>query len=177
VVERLAALDVQPQVPPPATTSAALMTLGTAAQPAIDHCDDVWRTQNLANWRNRHDQIREARWKLAEYEQHDSSTLPPEDLWAKANLLLSVQREEDAIDSLRQLVARQGPRPDAHLLLGQLLLKYGEEQGLKHLVTSCQQRADLAETAASIGYEYLVSRGRKGEAVRFAQRIQALADG
>jgi hypothetical protein len=174
LAERLAALDISAQVPPPATTSAALMTLGSAAQPAIDHCDDVWRAQNLAKWRKRHDQIREARWKLAEYEQHDSSSLSPEDLWAKAELLLSVQRDEDAIDSLRQLLARQGTHPDAHMLLAKLLLKYGEEQGLKHLLLASQQQAELTDEAATIGYDYLVSRGRKGEAVRFAQRIQAL---
>jgi hypothetical protein len=174
LTERLAALDISPQVPPPSTTSAALMTLGSAAQPAIDHCDDVWRAQNLANWRRRHDQIREARWKLAEYEQHDSSSLAPEDLWAKAGLLLSVQRVEDAIDSLRQLIARQSAHPDAHMLLAKLLLKYGEEQGLKHLLLASQQRAELTDEAATIGYEYLVSRGRKGEATRFAQRIQAV---
>lgn len=172
--ERLAALDVTPHLPPPATTSAALMTLGPAAQPAIDHCDDVWRAQNLANWRKRHDHIREARWKLAEYEQHESSTLSPEDLWAKAGLLLSVHREEEAIDSLQQLVVRRGKFPDAHMLLAQLLLKYGEEQGLQHLVSAAQQRAELVDDAASIGYGYLMGRGRKGEAVRFAQRIQGL---
>jgi hypothetical protein len=87
---------------------------------------------------------------------------------------MSVQREEDAIDCLRQLVAREGEYPDAHMLLAQLLLKFGEEQGLEHLVAAVRQRAELEETAASIGYEYLVNRSRKGEAVRFAQRIQAL---
>ena len=136
----------------------------------------MWRAQNLVNWRKRHNQIKEAHWKLAEYEQHESSALSPEDLWAKVGLLLSVHREEDAIDSLQQLVARQGEYPDAHMLLAQLLLKYGDEQGLQHLLKATQQRTDLGETAASIGYEYLVNRGRKGEAVRFAQRIQALLD-
>jgi hypothetical protein len=174
LAERLAALEVLPQVPPPATTSAALMTLGPAAQPAIDHCDDVWRTQNLANWRKRHNEIREARWKLAEYEQHSSAALSPEDLWSKAGLLLSVHREEDAIDCLQQLAARKGSFPDAHMLLAQLLLKFGEEQGLDHLVAAVQQHAEFEETAASIGYEYLLNRGRKAEAVRFAQRIQTL---
>ena len=174
LAERLAALEVAPQLPPPATTSAAMMTLGSAAQPAIDHCDDVWRTQNLANWRKRHDEIREARWKLAEYEQQDSGALAPEDLWAKAGLLLSVQREEDAIDTLQQLVARQRAYPDAHMLLAELLLKYGEEQGLEHLVAAAQLRAELVDTATSIGYDYLVNRGRKREATRFAQRVQAI---
>ncbi len=176
LAERLAALEVAPQLPPPTTTSAALMTLGAAASRAIDHCDDVWRRQNLANWRKRHDQIREARWKLAEYEQHDSAALPPEDLWAKANLLLTVHREEEAVDSLQQLVARKGAFPDAHMLLAQLLLKYGEEQGLQHLAAAAEQRAELADTAASIGYNYLVNRGRKSEAIRFAQRIQTHFD-
>ena len=175
LAERLAALEVAPQLPTPSAT-AALMTLGAAAQRAIDHCDDVWRTQNLANWRKRHNQIREARWKIAEYEQQDSTSLAPEDLWAKAGLLLTVYREEEAIDCLQQLVARKGNFPDAYMLLAQLLLKYGEEQGLQHLVSAAQQRAELSDTAASIGYNYLVNRGRKGEAVRFAQRIQTLFD-
>jgi hypothetical protein len=176
LAERLAALDIAPQLPSPATSSAALMTLGPAAQRAIDYCDDVWRKQNLANWRKRHNQIKEARWKLAEYEQHESSALSPQDLWAKIGLLLSMQREEDAIDSLHQLIARQGAFPDAHMLLAQLLLKYGEEQGLQHLAKAAEQRADLADTAASLGYDYLVGRGRKSEAMRFAQRIAALSD-
>jgi len=176
LAERLAALEVSPQVPPPATSSAALLTLGPAAQPAIDHCDNVWRAQNLSSWRKRHDQIREARWKLAEYEQQGSAAMSPQDLWSKASLLMSVQREDDAIDCLQQLVAREGEFPDAHLLLARLLLKFGEEQGLEHLVAAVQQRAELEETAASIGYEYLMNRSRKGEAVRFVQRIQTLFD-
>jgi hypothetical protein len=176
LAERLAALEIPPQLPAPATSSAALMTLGAAAPRAVDHCDEVWRAQNLANWRKRHNQIKEAHWKLSEYSQYEDGALPPEDLWAKAGLLLNVHREEEAIDSLRQLVSRQGKYPDAHLLLARLLLKYGEEDGLQHLLKATQQRSHLADSAAEIGYDYLVSRGRKTEAMRFAQRVQALLD-
>jgi hypothetical protein len=176
LAERLAALDIAPQLPAAATSSAVLMTLGPAAQRAIDYCDEVWRKQNLANWRKRHNQIKEARWKLAEYERYDGSALSPQDLWAKIGLLLSVQREEEAIGSLRQLVAQQGAFPDAHMLLAQLLLKYGDEQGLQHLLKATEQRAELADAAAEIGYEYLVGRGRKSEAMRFAQRIAAVLE-
>jgi hypothetical protein len=176
LAERLSAIEVAPQLPAATSTSAALMTLGASAQAAIDHCDDVWRAQNLANWRKRHDQIREARWKIAEYEQQNRSALPPEDLWAMAHVFLTVNREEDAVDCLQQLVARKGTFPDAHMLLAQMLLKYGEEQGLQHLISASEQRAELSETAASIGYTYLLNRGRKAEAMRFAQRIQTLFD-
>ncbi|HKU14151.1 MAG TPA: M48 family metalloprotease [Steroidobacteraceae bacterium] len=176
LAERLAALEVAPGVPAPATAAPALSTLGAAAPRSIDFCDDVWRRQNLANWRKRHDQIKEARWKLAEYEQQDSSALSSEDMWAKAELLLTVQRDEDAVETLQQLTARDGRHPDAHMLLGQLFLKYGDERGLPHLATAAQQQAELVDPAAAIGYDYLVSRGRKSEAVRFVQRVQALTD-
>jgi len=61
-------------------------------------------------------------------------------------------------------------------LLARLLLKFGDEQGLEHLVAAVQDRAELEETAAAIGYEYLMNRSRKGEAMRFVQRVQTLFD-
>ena len=176
LTERLAALDVPPQLPPPATSSAALMTLGAAASRAIDYCDGVWRTQNLANWRKRHNQIKEARWKLAEYEQHDSSTLPPEDLWAKAGLLLNVQREEEAIDSLRQLVARPGDvsrrAPAAGATAAEIWRRARPAAPGEGNSAAPRARRDCGVDRLRVSPE----RGRKSEAIRFAQRIQALFD-
>jgi hypothetical protein len=37
-----------------------------------------------------------------------------------------------------------------------------------------EQKPELAQSAGSIGYSYLVERGRKGEAMRFWQRISPL---
>lgn len=176
LADRLAALDVSPQLPPPDTESVALTLFGSIAPRLIHHCDEVWRAQNLANWRKRHDEIREARWKISQYEQCDSSALGPEDLWAKTGLLLTVNRDAAAIDTLQVLVAREGAYPDAHLLLGRLLLAHGDERGLPHLLMAAEQHGDLASTASSIGYTYLVDRGRKGEALRFQQRISQPTD-
>jgi hypothetical protein len=172
--DRLAALDVSPRLPAPDTESVSLTLLGSIAPRLIHHCDEVWRAGNIANWRKRHDEIKEARWKIAQYEQHDSSVLDPQDLWSKAGLLLTVNRDAEAIDTLQLLVAREGAYPEAHLLLGRLLLARSDERGLPHLVTASEQDVELASTAGSIGYEYLVDRGRKGEAMRLLQRINLL---
>ena len=175
LADRLAALDVSPHLPPPDTGSVGLTLLGSIAPRLIHHCDEVWRAENIANWRKRHDEIRETRWKIAQYEQHDSSALGPQDLWSKAGLLLTVNRDAEAIDTLQLLVAREGAYPDAHLLLGRLLLARSDERGLPHLVTAAEQHVELASTADSIGYTYLVDRGRKGEAMRLRQRISQLS--
>jgi Peptidase family M48 len=175
LADRLAALDVSPHLPAPDTESVGLALLGSIAPRLIHHCDEVWRAENLADWRKRHDEIKEARWKIAQYEQHDSSVLGPQDLWSKAGLLLTVNRDAEAIDTLQLLVAREGAYPDAHLLLGRLLLARSDERGLPHLVAAAEQHVELASTADSIGYTYLLDRGRKGEAMRLRQRISQLS--
>ena len=175
LAERLAALDLTPAVPTFATGTSALSLLGSSAAALIHHCDEEWRRQHVANWRKRHDELKEARWKIAEYEQYEDSALGPEDLWAKAHLLFDVNREAEGIDVLRALAAREGAYPKAHLLLGQILLERRDEQGLQHLMTAAAQDEALAAEAGSIGYSYLVQRGRKGEATRFWERINAAA--
>lgn len=171
LAERLATLEVAPQLPTASNESIALLLFGGLASRLIHYCDEVWRGENLANWRKRHDAIKEARWKVAQYEQYDNTVLRAEDLWAKANMLLTLNREADAIETLQQLVAREAPHADAHLLLARLLLARNDERGLPHLLLAGEQNPELANAAGSIGYSYLMDRGRKGEAMRFWQRI------
>src|SRR5262249_44958088 len=75
LAERLAALEVSPRLPTFAAESSALTLTGPIAARLVHHCDEAWRAQNLASWRKRHDEIKEARWNIAQYEQHDSSAL------------------------------------------------------------------------------------------------------
>jgi hypothetical protein len=173
LAERLAALDLTPSLPTYAAEASALSVLGASGAAFIHHCDEDWRSRHVANWRKRHDQLKEARWKIAEYEQYNLSALGPEDLWTKAHLLFDVNREAEGIETLRALVGRDRAYPKAHLLLGQILLGRRDEQGLQHLLTAVAQDEALAAEAGSIGYSYLVQRGRKGEALRFWERINA----
>ncbi|MGH8176641.1 MAG: M48 family metallopeptidase [Steroidobacter sp.] len=175
LAERLAALDITPALPGYDADASALSLLGPMAPDLINYCDEAWRADNVANWRKRHDELKEARWKIAEYEAYETSALGPEDLWAKANLLLNVNRDADGIEALQLLIAREGAWPKAHLLLGHLLLGRGDEHGLQHLLQAAEQDVELISTAGTMGYGYLVNRGRKGEAMRFWERISAAA--
>jgi Zn-dependent protease with chaperone function len=176
LAERLAALELTPALPSFDESAAALSLLEPAATGLIQHCDDEWRAENLPQWRKRHDEIREARWKISEYEQYDANDLGPEDLWAKAQLLFTVQRYVDGVETLQVLVSRSGSHPQAHMQLGQLLLDNQDERGLEHLAAAAQQDPALVRTAGVVGYSYLVNRGRKREAMRFWERVSAAAE-
>jgi hypothetical protein len=177
LADRLASLDLKPPSPTFDEGSAALSLLEPAAARLIHHCDEQWRAENLSQWRKRHDEIREARWKISEYEQYDANDLKPEDLWAKAQLLFTVNRFADGLQTLELLVARGGASPKAHMQLGQLLLEHQDERGLEHLAIAAHQDPELTRTAGVVGYSYLVKRGRKREALRFWERISALEAG
>ena len=173
LAERLAALDVPPELPSHSADASALALLGTDHAAVLKWCDTQWEQENVAAWRKRHDAIREARWKLAQYESTPATELQAEAIWEKSILLLDLGQDQDAIEALQVLVARADALPKAHLQLGKLLLEYGDEHGLQNLTLAGQKDPELLETAGQVGYSYLMDRGRRGEAQRFWERLRA----
>lgn len=170
--ERLAALDVPTEMPTQVADRSALLLLGDSAQEIVKWCDDEWSAEYLTAWRKRHDAIREARWKIAQYENTPEADLTPDHLWEKSALLLDVARNHDAVETLRQLVVRDSKMAKAQLLLGRLLIESGDEHGLEHLALAAEHDSALITEAGEIGYGYLIQRGRRGEAQRFWDRIR-----
>lgn len=171
--ERLAALDVPAEMPTQISDKSALALLGDSAAAIIKGCDDEWSAEYLPAWRKRHDAIREARWKISQYENTPAAELKPEDLWQKAALLLDMAREHEAVETLQVLVMRDEKSAKAQLLLGRLLLESGDERGLKHLTLAAHHDVGLLAEAGEVGYDYLMQRGRRGEAQRFWDRVRA----
>ena len=171
--ERFAALNIQPAPPTYSPDRCALSLLGSHGATIIKWCDEGWQKENAVAWRQRHNAIKESRWKIEEYEKTPAADLKPEDLWQKALLILDLGQYENAIDELQFLVARAPGMAKAHLLLGKLLLQRGDERGLENLTLAAKHDAQVLEDAGGAGYNYLVDRGRKGEAQRFWERLYA----
>lgn len=173
--ERLAALDVPAEVPTHTTDKTALSLLGALSSGLLRWCDEEWQATNRDAWRKRHDEIKEARWKIAQYENTPATELKPEDLWEKSLLLLDIGQEDAALEELRALVILDPNSAKAHFLLGRLLLEGGDEKGLQNLTLAAQRDEELLSAAGQLGYGYLMERGRKGEAQRFWERCRAAA--
>jgi Zn-dependent protease with chaperone function len=171
--ERLAAIDVGAELPTHAPDKSALSLFGAGAALMLKWCDDEWQAENADAWRKRHDGIKEARWKIAQYANSPIEELKPEDLWEKSLLLLDVGQEDEALEELQGLVARDPSVAKAQFLLGRLLLGGGDESGLTNLTQAAKHDPELLEQAGQLGFGYLMDRGRRGEAHRFWERIQA----
>jgi len=173
--ERLAALDVRAELPAHTPDKTALGLFGVLAPALLKWCDDEWHDANGAAWRKRHDEIKEARWKIAQYTNTPAAELKPADLWEKSLLLLDVGQAQAAIEELRALVILDPQLAKAHFLLGRLLLESGDESGLQSLTLAAQRDEELLAPAGQLGFGYLMDRGRKGEAQRFWDRCRAAA--
>jgi hypothetical protein len=171
--ERLAALDVRAELPTHAPDMTALSLLGRLATAMLKWCDDEWQASNAEAWLRRHEEIQEARWKIAQYESMPASELKSEDVWQKSLLLLDIGQQHAALEELRALVVLEPHLAKAHFLLGRLLLESGDESGLQNLTIAAQQSEEFLEPAGHLGYGYLMERGRKGEAVRFWDKCRA----
>lgn len=173
--ERLAALNIQPELPAHAPDRNALSLLGSMGPALLNWCDEQWRAANADAWRKRHDEIKEARWKIAQYQSMPAEELKPDDRWEKSLLLLDVGQTRAAIEELRALIILEPAAAKAQFLLGRLLLESGDETGLHNLMLAAQCDQELLAPAGQLGYGYLIERGRKGEAQRFWERCQAAA--
>jgi len=171
--ERLTALDVPAELPSHTPDKTALTLLGRRGVALLKWCDDEWQISNADAWRKRHDAIKEARWKIAQYENLPAEALKPDDLWEKTMLLLDIGQEGAALEELRALVLLDPNAAKAHFLLGRMLLEAGDENGLQNLTLAAQRDEELLTPAGQLGYGYLMDRGRKGEAQRFWERCRA----
>ena len=171
--ERFEALNILPAPPTYAADRSSLSLFGQDGPKMLKWCDDMWRKENGAFWRQRHKAISELRWKIAEYDRNAPADMSPEDLWQKALLVLEVGEHARAIEELQYLITRDPKMAKAQLLLGKLLLQFGDEQGLQYLQLAAEHDAQMVDDAGGAGYTYLMDRGRKGEAQRFWDRVCA----
>lgn len=171
--ERFEALNILPAPPTYAADRSSLSLFGADGPKMLKWCDDMWRRENGPLWRQRHKEIGELRWKIAEYEKIPAAEANVQDLWQKVLLILELGDVPRAIEELQFLVTRDPKMAKAQLLLGKLLLQLGDEQGLQNLQLAAQSDAEIVEDAGGAGYNYLMERGRKGEAQRFWDRVCA----
>jgi tetratricopeptide (TPR) repeat protein len=136
--------------------------------------DDEWQQDTAPKWRKRHTEIAEAKAKLSLLEDATDAALNDKEIWEKVLLLLEIDREEDAMESLEQILSREGEHPKAHLLMGRMLLDRNDDRGLKHLLLAIEQDLELTGEAGRAGYVYLMRRGREKEARRFWAKAQDL---
>lgn len=158
---RLAALDMPAEIPSPVDQSAADLLLGDLAGALAREFDEQWWEEQRPQWQSYHRRRQDGRRRIVEFETRTPTGLNPFELFELAQLLAEEGRQSEAQARLEDLLRQPGgPYPNAHRLLGEILLDAGNPAGLEQLKSAAASDARQALDCARLGYCFVMdSRG------------------
>ncbi|MEH2204583.1 MAG: M48 family metallopeptidase [Nostoc sp.] len=134
--------------------------------------DKVWKQQVESSWRQRYAVVQEVLQEIKILEEKETQdNLSLEDIWKLANLSLEVNKEELAMQRLHQLLIMDSDNVSVHYLLGQILLKQGNLDGVQHLETALSQDVSLTNRCLQILYELFWQRGEVEKSNYYRDRL------
>ncbi|KQV59338.1 MULTISPECIES: M48 family metallopeptidase [unclassified Duganella] len=163
--ERLDAMEMAPDMPPPVETSAADVMLASGVGKRLEaELDQDWWEVNSRGWVHRFRQVKTSRARIVELSASPLAKLSVQDLMELATLKLEFEETAGAKPALVELMKRAGgPYPRASLMYGRVLVAEGDRRGVDHLREAALNEPRLLEEAAQRGYQFLLE--RDGEAV------------
>lgn len=172
--DRLEAIGEGSRFAPPAQGEAADGLLGDARAAIVEHFDRGWKESIAATWTNRHQEVQDARRRLAELNARHASgaELSVGEAYERANL--TGLTGKDAEGWLVQLQALHERAPDDAVImfsLGDRLLARDDEAGRALVERAMQLDEDATVHACEALRDYHWRSGRKDEAEAWHRRL------
>ena len=159
--DRLAALDVQPNIPLSFQLSAAHTWLQERRLPLMDEFNEVWRESIAGHWKERHEFFRETNDKLSRYEALAvSSELSAEEQWEYACALETLRGGRAALPVLDRLLQRSPAHAAACYARGRILLEEDEERGVADVERAMQLDEAAREPGSQLLYSFFYARNQ-----------------
>lgn len=179
IAQRLHALGISAPVPPGgADERAADIYLGGKVSSLCGRLDVRWQREVARLWASNHEQALTERARLGELEERRDS-LEPDELLELAHLVEDHRGEEEALELVRRLLSGVPDHAVGRYTAGRLLLRRGDDAGLRELDRAMELDPDAVIPACQIAISYLTEQRRGGEAeryeTRFAGRLEDLA--
>jgi len=173
LADRLAALGVDAQLPPPVEHSAADAWLGDALPGLLATLNEEWRQRNAEAWGEAHQELLTKRARLETLAVRPQAELDDLELWELASLTEDLQPDADPLPLFRAYEERAPDDPDIHFVLGRLLLARDDRRGLDYL-RKVLDRRNLVFGACELAIDWLAA--RDGDYSEWQERMDAQND-
>ncbi|HEU0302145.1 MAG TPA: M48 family metallopeptidase [Longimicrobium sp.] len=170
--ERLAALGLEPAMPPAFDRSAAEALLGPRLRPLADRLTSDWRRTAGPYWLDQHRRAIELSKQLAELEAR-TEPLTPREQGERVWLTAELHGEKVAVPMARALLDADQEDGYLHYLLGRSLAEENDEAALPHLERAMAMDHELTPAACAVAAGLLEHLGRGDEAKAYGERITA----
>jgi tetratricopeptide (TPR) repeat protein len=131
----------------------------------------VWARGVGAVWAERHRAAQQAHAEIQQLtEKAQREPLSRDEAWRRVRLVAEFDTMEDAIPLLRETLDRWPDSAPGRFMLGQCLLKQGDETGVPLLEEAMAQDQDLVVSSCRVIHEFLSAKGRNEEAAAYLKR-------
>ena len=155
------------------TNSAANEFLGESLIEFVEHFNQAWREQTATAWRQKHTEIQESRATLTQLQQKaQEEQLTIDESLQLAFLTLDFESESAALPILEEIVVRNEHHVSANYLLGQLLLKRQDKQGIEYIERAIAKDPDAVIDGCRVIYDFLQQQGNLEQAQSYRQRAE-----
>jgi Zn-dependent protease with chaperone function len=168
--DRLAAIGVEPRVPPLAEVSAAEAWLGDALPEVAAHFDAQWREWIYERWTRHFESLKAQRERLVELDTKTDDPRSNGEEWEHAQLVEDLRGPEEALPMYRALLERLPDSMNVNFAIGRILVAEGDAAGIAYI----ERAIELHDTAIVPGSEWVVpflrEAGRDAEAEAWTER-------
>lgn len=145
--------------------------LGTAASELLLSVEYTWVDEIVDEWADRHFEL--VRWEERRRDLDARADLSPAESLERAIATAEINGTDAALPILHELVERSPDMAPAHFVLGTLLLRVNDPDGLGHLETAMRCDPGLVAHGCDVACEFLRASGRHGEVDAYLARFGA----
>ncbi len=151
--------------------NAAHELLGEGEKKIIEFMDKFWISRNLAEWKKVQQKIRQKQSALARLEKQSiDRLLSADELWKQARLTEKLRGPASAIPFYQALLKKDAQHARGLFAYGRILLRRGDERGVKLLEQSMSNEANLTPQACRLLFKFLLKNNQKQHALLYRNR-------
>lgn len=158
-VEATDVVDAVDALLTPLNVSAAEQYLGSFADHELAACDARWRERATRDWREIFKRAESRRRRLAELAVAEAAgTLSRTELIELMRLTAGESGGDAALPLARRILTDDDASPEAHYLVGQVLLHDGDAEGVHHVLRAMELDEEAVAPGAQLLYNFYQER-------------------
>ena len=169
--DRLQALEVDAELPPPCEQTAGEILLGELQEELTEEFSRDWFFEVAGQWRQIHERATAGKERLAQLESdYQEADLEDSELWELAALTDRFGDSDQALELFRQYRGQHPEDPDAQFVIGRLLLERGDESGLEMIEAAIEANPARTSDGCAVAVEFFYENDRRDEAKPWIER-------
>ncbi|MCC5637103.1 M48 family metalloprotease [Nostoc sp. CHAB 5844] len=157
----------------PMTLSAAQEYLGDALEKLRDDFSQAWQEKISTPWRQKYAEVQQSLATLKDLNaKAERQKLSLEEASTRAFLTFELEGEEAVVPLLKEVINIDSQHASANYLLGQILLRRQDANGIEHIERAIAQDIDIVIEGYQIIYTFLKQQGKSDKAKSYQERAE-----